>query len=215
MGDSTRRGRYLLWGSALFAVLLWFVTPAAAQGPTVLGQDLTLFGFSPFLQAGIAGLFVVNIAVIMLISFEGYTDRTTETVLADPRGMFWTGFRAAVVILAPYLALVAVMMLFDAVGLFSLALLTVFAIPLVWLTLTALGVGLIAAGRHTSEKEGVQLLVVAGIATPAGAFPIPFGLLAAGAMLFGLGAIVWDIRHGESGLESRERETYGRQHRYF
>jgi hypothetical protein len=215
MGDRTHRGRYLLWGASLVAVLVAFVAPAAAQGPTVFGQDLTVFGFSPLLQAGIATLFLLNIAIIMIVTFEGYTERTTGTVLADPREIFTTGLWASVVILGPYVGLSAVMILFDAVGLFSLALLTVFAVPLVWVTLTAIGIGLIAAGRHVSEKEGVQLMVVAAIALPMGAFPIPFALLGVGAALFGLGAIVWDLRYGESDLESRERETYGRQHRYF
>lgn len=215
MGDSTPGRESLLRGGALVVVLFAFVTPAAAQGPTVFGQDLTVFGFSPLLQAGIASLFLLNIAIIMKVSFGGYTDRTTGIVLADPVSILKTGLRAALVILAPYVALVAVMILFDAVGLFSLALLTVFAIPLVWLALTAVGIGLIAAGRHASEQEGVHLIVVAAIAFPTGAFPIPFAILGIGATLFGLGAIVWDVRYGESGLESRDRETYGRQHRYL
>jgi len=215
MGDSRQRGRYLLRGVSLVAVLLAFVTPAAAQGPTVFGQDLTVFGFSPLLQAGIAALFLVNIAIIMMVTFEGYTERTTGVVLADPRGTLRTGLWASVVMLGPYIGLAAVMMLFDAVGLFSLALLTVFAIPLVWVTLTAIGVGLIAAGRHASEKEGVQLMIVTAIALPTGAFPIPFAVLGIGATVFGLGAIIWDLRYGESDLESQERETYGRQHRYL
>jgi hypothetical protein len=215
MGESLRWRTHLFRGGALLVALLAFAMPAAAQGPTVFGQDLTVFGFSPLLQAGIAALFLLNITIIMIVSFEGYTERTTSVVLNDPRNTLTTGIRIATVILGPYIGLSAVMILFDAVGLFSLALLTVFAIPLVWITLTAVGIGLIAAGRMVSEKEGIQLMVVAGIALPMGAFPIPFGILGLGAMLYGLGAIVWDLRHGESDLESRERETYGRQHRYF
>ena len=57
-------------------------------------------------------------------------------------------------------------LLFDAVGLFSLALLTVLAVPVVWVMLTAIGIGLVAAGRHASEKEGVQLMVVSALALP-------------------------------------------------
>lgn len=215
MGSADRINRYLLWGGALFVALLAFVTPVAAQGPTVLGQDLTVFGFSPLLQAGIASLFVINIAIIMMVSFEGYTERTTGVVVDDARDTLTTGLWTAAVILGPYIGLSAVMILFDAVGLFSLALLTVFAIPLVWVTLTAIGIGLIAVGRMASEKEGVQLMVVAGIALPVGAFPIPFAILGIAVTLLGLGAIVWDLRYGDSDLESRERESYGRQHRYF
>jgi hypothetical protein len=215
MGNSKQGWRALLRMGGLFLATLAFVTPAAAQGPTVLGQDLTVFGFSPLFQAGIAGLFLLNIAIIMTVSFEDYTTRTTDVVLTDPRGTLMTGIRVALMILGPYAGLVAVMLLFDAVGLFSLALLTVFAIPLVWIGLTAIGIGLISAGRMASEKEGLQLTVVAAIALPLGAFPIPFAALGIVAALYGLGAIVWDLRYGESDLESRERETYGRQHRYL
>ncbi len=215
MEHSSPGGSYLRRGTALVVVLVAFVTPAAAEGPTVLGQDLTVFGLSPLLQAGIAALCLVSIAIIMTVTFGGYTERTTEAVVTDPRRMLTTGLWASVVLLSPYVGLAAVMLLFDAVGLFSLALLTVLAVPLVWVMLVAIGIGVVAAGRHTSDKEGVQLMVVSALALPMGAFPVPFALLGIGAAVFGLGAIIWDLRYGESDLGSRERETYERQHRYL
>lgn len=214
MRDSAPGRRYLLWGGWLLAVLLALVTPAAAQGPTVGGQDLTVFGLSPLFQAGIAAFCLFSAALIMLVSFGGYTERTTDIVLADPRGAMTTGLRTAIPILIPYIGLVAVMVVFDAIGMVSLVLLAVLTTPLVVVTLTAAVVGLVAAGRRASEKEGVQLATVVAIALPIGAFPIPFVLLGAGVTLYGLGAIVWDLRYGKSGLESSEHESYARQHRY-
>lgn len=215
MGDGAYGRRHLLFGGALFAALLAFVAPAAAQGPTVFGQDLTVFGLPPLVQAAIAALFLLNLCIIMMVTLDSYTERTTDVIVADPRTALVTGFKATLVLFVPYIAVVTLLVAFDAIGIFALALLSVLAIPLLGLTLTALGVGLIAAGRRASDKEGVQLAVVTALSLPIGAFPIPFALIGAVVIVFGLGGIVWDLRYGESDLDSRERETYGRQHRYL
>jgi len=110
------------------------------------------------------------------------------------------------------------MVLLDAVGLGSLALLTMPAVPLVWITLTAAAVGFVTIGRTASDEEGAVLLVVSSIAVPVGAFPVPFGIvgiIGIAVTVLGFGAIVWDMRYGESELESQKRESYGKQHRYL
>jgi hypothetical protein len=214
--EEGRRGRqYLLYGSVTVALLTGLVAVVASNSVSLLGQSLTVFGFAPTLQAGIAILFFMNIVIIMKVTFGGYTDRTTDVALADPQGIMLTGLKSAVLVLSPYAALTVVMLLLDAVGLISLALLTVLAIPLVGITLAAAAVGLVTIGRMASNKEGVVLLVVASIAVPVGAFPVPFGIVGIGVTVLGFGAIVWDMRYGESEIESQERESYGKQHRYL
>jgi hypothetical protein len=215
MEEGERGRRYLLYGSVTVAVLTGIVAVLVSGGVSLFGQSLTVFGFAPTLQAGIAVLFVLNIVIIMKVTFGGYTNRTTAVALADPRGIVRTGLKSAVLVLSPYAALAAVMVLLDAVGLISLALLTVLAIPLVGVTLAAAGVGFLTIGRMASDKEGAVLLVVSSVAVPVGAFPVPFGIAGVGVTVLGFGAIVWDMRYGESELESQERETYGKQHRYL
>jgi hypothetical protein len=215
MEEGERGRRYLLYGSVTVAVLTGIVAVLVSGGVSLFGQSLTVFGFAPTLQAGIAVLFVLTIVIIMKVTFGGYTNRTTAVALADPRGIVRTGLKSAVLVLSPYTALAAVMVLLDAVGLISLALLTVLAIPLVGITLTAAAIGFLTLGRMASDKEGVVLLVVSSVAVPVGAFPVPFGIAGVGVTVLGFGAIVWDMRYGESELESQERETYGKQHRYL
>jgi len=210
------RGRgYLLYLSATVAVLTGLVAVVVSDSVSLLGQTLTVFGFAPALQAGIAVLFFLSIVIMMKVAVGGYTDRTTDVALADPRGITRTGLKSAVLVLTPYAALAVLMILLDAVGLISLALLTVLAIPLVGVTLTAAGVGFLTIGRMASEKEGAVLLVVSSIAALVGAFPVPFGIVGIGVTVLGFGAIVWDMRYGESELEPQERESYGKQHRYL
>ncbi|ERH08377.1 MAG: hypothetical protein J07HX64_00117 [halophilic archaeon J07HX64] len=214
--NEDRQGRqYLLYGSLAVAMLTGLAAVVVSSSVSLLGQSLTVFGFAPTLQAGIAVLFFVSIVIIMKLTFGGYTDRATDVALADPRGIMWTGVKSAVLVLSPYVVLTVVMLLLDAVGLISLALLTVLAIPLVWITLTAAAVGLVSIGRMASDKEGVVLLVVASIAVPVGAFPVPFGIVGVGVTVLGFGAIIWDMRYGESEFESQDRESYGKQHRYL
>ncbi len=215
MEEGERGRRYILYGSVTVAVLTGLVAVVASNSVSLFGQSLTVFGFAPTLQAGIAVLFSLNIVIIMKVTFGGYTDRTTEVALADPQSILRTGLKSAVLVLSPYAALTVVMVLLDAVGLFSLALLTVLAIPLVWITLTAAAVGFVTIGRMASDKEGAVLLVVSSIAVPVGAFPVPFGIVGIAVTVLGFGAIVWDMRYGESELESQERESYGKQHRYL
>jgi hypothetical protein len=215
MEPGERRRRYLLYGSVTAAALTGLVAVVVTNGVSLFGQSLTVFGFAPTLQAGIAVLFVLNIVIIMKVTFGGYTDRTTEVALTDPQGIMRTGLNSAVLVLSPYVVLAAVMVLLDAVGLVSLALLTVLATPLVWITLTAAAVGFVTIGRMASDREGAVLLVVSSVAVPVGAFPVPFGIVGIGVTVLGFGAIVWDMRHGESKFESQDRETYGKQHRYL
>jgi len=215
MEEGERGRRYLLYGSVTVAVLTGVLAVLVSSGVSLFGQSLTVFGFAPTLQAGIAVLFVLNIVIIMKVTFGGYTNRTTAVALTDPGGIMWTGLKSAVLVLSPYAALTVLMILLDAVGLISLALLTVLAIPLVGVTLAAVGVGFLTIGRMASDKEGAVLLVVSSVAVPVGAFPVPFGIVGIGITVLGFGAIVWDLRYGESELESQERETYGKQHRYL
>lgn len=214
MEEGEQGRRYLLYDSVTVAVLTGLVAVVASNSVSLFGQSLTVFGFAPTLQAGIAVLFSLNIVIILKVTFGGYTDRKTEVALADPQGILRTGLRSAVLVLSPYAALTAVMVLLDAVGLVSLALLTMLAIPLVWITLTA-AVGFVTIGRTASDEEGAVLLVVSSIAVPVGAFPVPFGIVGIAVTALGFGAIVWDMRYGESKLESQKRESYGKQHWYL
>lgn len=208
MAGGFSRKQQFLGGSAVLIALVALVTPFVVPDPTVSG-------LSPAVQASIVSLFLLLIAITLLVTLGEYTERTTNVILYQPRAALRTGLGTTLVVAGPYAGLVGLTVWLDATGVLSVVLLAVLAIPLLGLGLTAIGVGLVATGRAVSEKEGLVLVVVAAVAAPIGAFPLPFVALGFAITVLGVGAIVRDLRYGPSGLDSRERETYGRQHRYL
>jgi len=202
------RKQQFLGGGAVLIGLVALVTPFVVSNPTVSG-------LSPTVQASIVSLFLLFICIALLVTLEAYTERTTNVVLYQPRAALRAGLGTTLLVAGPYAALVGLTVWLDATGVLSVVLLSVLAVPLLGLGLTAIGVGLVATGRAVSEKEGLVLAVVAVVAVPIGAFPVPFAALGFAITVLGLGAIVRDLRYGPSELESRERESYGRQHRYL
>lgn len=208
MSGGFSRKQQFLGGGAVSIALVALVTPLAVSDPTVSG-------LSPVVQAVIVSLFLFLISITLQVTVGGYTERTTNVILSRPRAALRTGLGTTLIVAGPYAALVGVTVWLGATGVLSVVLLSVLAIPLLGLGLAAIGVGLVATGRAVSEKEGLVLVVVAAVAAPIGAFPIPFAGLGFAITVFGVGAIVRDLRYGSSELESGERETYGRQHRYL
>lgn len=206
--DSVEGRRQLTRCSAVLVTLLAFVTPAAAQGSPVFGSSLVL-------SAAIAVAILLGICIILLFSLRAYTMRTSDIVIESPISTLVTGVGVTFALLLPYIALLLVAGIVDALGLLGLGLLTALAVPLLTVFLVAVGIGAIAAGRSVSEKEGVVLLVVTAIAAPIGAFPLPLFVIAALLTVFGVGAMFVELRRSDSELDSTDRETYGKQHRYM
>ena len=215
MEPGERRRRYLLYGSVTAAALTGLVAVVVTNGVSLFGQSLTVFGFAPTLQAGIAVLFVLNIVIIMKVTFGGYTDRTTEVALTDPQGIMRTGLNSAVLVLSPYVVLAAGVVHMGAGGTGSPAPPAGLAAPPGGVNPTPAPGGGVHIGRKASGRGGGG---VGGRAAGAGqgrGVPVPFGIVGIGVTVLGFGAIVWDMRYGESKFESQDRETYGKQHRYL
>jgi hypothetical protein len=65
MEEGERGRRYLLCGGVTVAVMTGLVAVVASNSVSLFGQSLTVFGFAPTLQAGIAVLFSLNIVIIL------------------------------------------------------------------------------------------------------------------------------------------------------
>lgn len=208
MQNGVGRRRQLPGISATLATVLAFVDPATAQGSSVSG-------LSPVLGAVISVVLMLGVCIVLLSSLRRYTVRTSDIIITSPISTLVTGIGVTFALLLPFIVLLLLAGLFDALGLLGLGLLTALSVPLLTIFLMAAGIAAIATGRRVNDKDGVVLLVVTVVATLIGAIPLP--LLVVGVLLtvFGVGAMFADLRHSESDLEATERETYGKQHRYM
>ncbi len=208
MGDNRRRRRYLIQLLGLGLLPGGFATPAFAQSQTVGGLSQTDQGI------GVA-LVMVLVSFVMLFSLNDYTNRTASVIIDDPLSTIIMGVTVTAVLLIPYATLVAVSAVLGSLDAVAVALLTVLAAPLVFFLLFAVAVGFIAAGKSVHRNRLVVLVAVAVVSGAIGAFPIPLLAIGIAVMMLGAGAIYWDIRYGESKLESDERESYSQQHRFL
>ena len=207
---SKGRGRrwYTLRGGTGLVALVVLAVVAVTRGRTV-------FGFSPVLQ-GVIGLFVLTgLFLAMQSLLERYTTHTSRFMIARPRKTLVTGAVVTTAMWAPYGALVWLVTSLGPSAVLPLVLLSVLGAPLFAVTLVGTGVGVAGIGRWATDWQGGGLIVVGLLGVPIGAFPVPFALFGLLITVVGIGAMFWDMRHTRAPLDSQDRESYARQHRYL
>jgi len=204
-GTSAGPGSELRVASLALAPVV-FASPVAAQ------QDLVT-GAPTVERVAIPALFVLAICSAFVLFLKGFTRRATERIRERPASLALPGLTLLLATGAPIAALVGLTLLFSEFNFVFVAIIAVAALPLLFLLLVGLAIGLLGVGRTLHGNLGIALLLATAFGVAVGLFP-PLAIASVVFVVLGVGAFAREWRADSPLEQASDRKPAPWEHRH-